>query len=52
MSNQEELSLVWRQLTNTYQQMNGCSSRAEAKRLLAMAEILRVEYRHLTSTYK
>ena len=46
-----ELTTIWRQLTQTYQEMNACTSRAEAQRLLALAEMLRTEYRALTSTY-
>ena len=51
MTNNSELTLIWRQLTQTYQQMNSCSSRAEAQRLLALAEMLRIEYRSLTSRF-
>lgn len=52
MTNSTELTQIWRQLTTTYQQMNSCTSRAEAQRLLALAEMLRSEYRTLTSNYR
>ena len=52
MTNSSELTQIWQQLTNTYQQMNSCTSRGEAQRLLALAEMLRIEYRSLTSTYQ
>ena len=51
MTNATELSLIWQQLTATYQQLNS-SSGAERLRLQQLAEMLRIEYRHLTSTYR
>ena len=52
MTNSSELTLIWKQLVDTYQQMQSCTSRAEAQRLLALSEMLRTEYRSLTSTYQ
>ena len=51
MTNATELSLIWQQLTATYQQLNS-STGAEHTRLASLAEMLRLEYRSLTSTYK
>lgn len=45
----DELAYVWRQLSRTYAQAAGCTNRAEAKRLVALHEYLRGEYRHLSS---
>ena len=52
MTNATELTQIWRQLANTYQQMNACTSRGEAQRLLVLSEMLRMEYRTLSSIYK
>ena len=51
MTNASELDLIWRQLTTTYQQLNS-STNAEYERLLRLADMLRIEYRTLTSTYR
>ena len=50
-TNDTELSALWEQLKETYQQMNSTTSKAEAARLLALSEMLRHEYRTLSSTY-
>ena len=52
MTNDQELTCIWKQLTDVYQQAQRCTDRAEAKRLTALADMLRIEYRHLTSTYR
>ena len=52
MTNDQELATLWQQLTSTYQQLNACQGTAEHKRLTRLADMLRIEYRHLTSTYK
>ena len=52
MTNEQELSLLWRDLTGTYQQINSTANRAEKQRLKAYADMLRIEYRQLTSTYR
>ena len=51
MTNTTELIQIWRQLADTYQKMNACTTRGEAQRLLALSEMLRIEYRSLTSRY-
>ncbi len=51
MTNEQELSLVWRQLAQTYVDHYTASS-AEKKRLLCLQEMLRKEYRMLTSTFQ
>ena len=51
MTNTQELHTIWQQLTATYQQLNSATG-AEHSRLQALADMLRIEYRHLTSTYK
>ena len=52
MSNQQELHTIWRQLATTYQQLNSAPSEPERTRLKALSNMLRIEYRHLTSTYR
>ena len=51
MTNSTELTQIWRQLSDSYQQLNSCSSVAERHRLSALIEMLRLEYRSLTSRY-
>ena len=50
-TNDSELTLVWNLLKETYQAANRCTNRSEAQRLIAQAEMLRKEYRTLTSSY-
>jgi hypothetical protein len=50
MTNATELSLIWHQLTTTYQQLNRTTN-GERERLLRLADMLRIEYRQLTSVY-
>ena len=52
MTNEQELSHIWRHLTNTYQQLNSADGQAQKRYLQQLAEMYRLEYRHLTSTYK
>ena len=52
MTNDQELGLLWRDLTGTYQQLNRTSNKAEKARLTAYADMLRIDYRSLTSTYR
>ena len=52
MTNDSELSLIWRQLTNIYQQLNSTNNTAQQAYLTQLAEMYRLEYRHLTSTYR
>ena len=51
MTNATELTLIWQQLTTAYQQLNS-STGAERLRLQQLIDMLRIEYRHLTSTYR
>ena len=52
MTHFNELKVVWSQLTDAYQRISSTTSPAERSRLKALAEMLRVEYRSLTSNYK
>ena len=52
MTNDQELSLLWRDLTGTYQQINATTNYGEKQRLKAYADMLRIEYRSLTSRYQ
>ena len=52
MTHINELTLVWSQLTDTYQRINSTTSKAELSRLTALADMLRIEYRSLTSNYR
>ena len=47
----QELSTIWSQLSTCYQLLNRNSSPAEQQRIRALMEMLRIEYRMLTSTY-
>ena len=49
--NDSELATVWSQLSNCYQKLNRYKDTAEERRLRALVEMLRIEYRMLTSTY-
>lgn len=51
MTNAHELHTIWKQLTQAHQQLNR-SSGAEHRRLKQLIDMLRIEYRHLTSTYR
>ena len=50
-TNDQELDHLWRQLSQTYQLMNSTDSKAEATYLANLAEMLRLEYRSLTSRF-
>ena len=52
MTHYNELKTVYSQLTDTYQRINSTTSKAEQSRLTALADMLRIEYRSLTSTYR
>ena len=52
MTHYNELKSIWSELSRTYQLLNLTPSNAEKSRLNALSEILRVEYRSLTSTYR
>ena len=52
MTHYNELKVVWSQLTDTYQRINSTTSKAELSRLTALADMLRIEYRSLTSNYR
>ena len=52
MTNRQELGSLWTQLSNCYQAINCTSSKAQLSRLNALAEMLRIEYRSLTSNYR
>ena len=52
MTNEQELATIWRQLTTTYQQLNSANGQAQRRYLQQLAEMYRLEYRHLTSTYR
>ena len=52
MTHYNELKTVWSELTRTYQLLNSTTSTAEKSRLQALSDMLRIEYRSLTSTYK
>ena len=45
----EELANTWHLLSTTYAQAAGCTNRAEVKRLVALHEQLRIEYRQLAA---
>ena len=47
-----ELQTVYSQLTDTYQRINSTTSNAEKSRLTALSDMLRIEYRSLTSNYR
>jgi hypothetical protein len=49
MTNNQELTLIWRQLTNSYQLINSTNNTAEKHRLTSISNMLRTEYRQLTS---
>ena len=51
MTNDTELSGIWRQMTTAHQQLNSANA-AEHSRLMQLIEMLRIEYRQLTSTYR
>ena len=51
MTTDDILSTIWRQMTTAHQQLNS-SSGAEHYRLERLVDQLRIEYRHLTSTYR
>lgn len=51
-SHPNELQLIWSQLTDAYQRINSTTSNAEKARLQALSDMLRIEYRSLTSTYR
>ena len=51
MTNNQELALIWRQLAETYQLINSTDNAAEKHRLTSISNMLRTEYRHLTSRY-
>ena len=51
MTNATELHGIWRQMTTAHQQLNS-STGAERLRLQQLINMLRIEYRHLTSTYR
>ena len=46
-----ELDTIWSQLSCCYQKLNRYKGTAEERRLRALIEMLRIEYRMLTSTY-
>ena len=52
MTHYNELKTVWSQLTDTYQRINSTTNKAEVKRLTALMDMLRIEYRSLTSNYR
>ena len=52
MTNESELAHIWRHLTDTYQQLNRATTTAQRAYLTQLAEMYRLEYRHLTSTYR
>ena len=47
----QELATIWSQLSSCYQKLNFYAGTAEERRLRALIEMLRIEYRMLTSTY-
>lgn len=51
MTSQTELDMIWKQLSTTYQELNSCTNQAEKHRLTCLANMLRIEYRSLTSRY-
>jgi hypothetical protein len=51
MTHVRELSFIWSQLTQCFQLMNSTTSKAEKLRLKSLSEMLRIEYRNLTSRY-
>ncbi|MAU75352.1 MAG: hypothetical protein CL831_00580 [Crocinitomicaceae bacterium] len=51
MTHHNELKMIWSELANTYQLLNSTTGKAERSRLKALSEMLRIEYRMLTSTY-
>ena len=51
MTNAQELHTIWQQMTTAHQQLNS-STGAERVRLQQLINMLRLEYRHLTSTYQ
>ncbi|UAW01051.1 hypothetical protein STIP28_9 [Synechococcus T7-like virus S-TIP28] len=51
MTNSQELHTIWQQMTAAHQQLNS-STGAERIRLQQLIDMLRLEYRHLTSTYQ
>lgn len=51
MTNTSELDAIWLALADTYQQINRTTSKAHRTQLEALAEMLRVDYRKLTSIY-
>jgi len=52
MTHYKELQTIWSELSRTYQLLNSTTSTAEKSRLHALSEMLRIEYRSLTSTYR
>ena len=52
MTHYNELKTIYSQLTEAYQLLNSTTSNAEKSRLQALSEMLRIEYRSLTSTYR
>jgi hypothetical protein len=51
MTHARELAFIWSQLIYSYQLVNSTTSNAEKLRLKSLSEMLRVEYRNLTSRY-
>ena len=51
MTTDDIMSTIWRQMTTAHQQLNS-STGAERYRLERLVDQLRIEYRHLTSTYQ
>ena len=52
MTNDQELSLLWRDLSRTYQLIASTTNYSEKQRLKAYASMLSTEYRSLTSRYQ
>ena len=53
MTNEQELSHLWRHLTNTYCELQQTDSNSPQHRYLThLAEMYRLEYRNLTSNYR
>ena len=51
MTHDEILTTIWGQLKTAHQQLNSATG-AERNRLERLVDQLRIEYRHLTSTYR
>ncbi len=52
MTHPNELNLIWSELSHTYQLINSTLNKAEKSRLNALSEMLRIEYRSLTSNFQ